>query len=146
MDQSIDMTIGSDLKEIPAVSERLEGALAAYGFSPESILDTQLAVEEVITNVIMHGYKGPGGEIRISCRFARDDAEIRITDTAPPFNPLTLPEPDLGGDLGDRKIGGLGVYLVRQVMDEVRYRREDTRNILTLIKKKNPDRAVSLRG
>jgi serine/threonine-protein kinase RsbW len=137
MDQSFALTIGSEITEIPEVSARLEEAMSGYGFSPEEILDTQLAVEEVITNAIVHGYKKTRGEIHISCRITGNFAEVQITDTAPPFNPLSLPEPDLAGDVSDRKVGGLGVFLVRQVMDDVRYRREGKKNILTLVKKKN---------
>ena len=145
MDQAFEMTIRSDIGDSPAVSERLEGAMTAHGFSPEKILDTQLAVEEVITNVIVHGYKKAGGEIHVACLIAEDSAGIRITDTAPPFNPLSIPEPDLAGEVSYRKVGGLGIYLVRQVMDEVRYRHENGKNILTLIKKKNPWPVVSPR-
>jgi serine/threonine-protein kinase RsbW len=136
MGQPLVLTIGSDLTKIPEVSARLEDAMSENGFSSEEILDTQLAVEEIITNVIIHGYKGSGGEISITCRITGNLAEIRITDTAPLFNPLFLPEPDLAGDVSDRKIGGLGVFLVRQVMNDVRYRREKGKNILTLVKRK----------
>jgi anti-sigma regulatory factor (Ser/Thr protein kinase) len=137
MDPSFEMTIGSDIGEIPAVSAGLEETMAAHGFYPEEILDTQLAVEEIITNVIVHGYKNPGGEIHITCQIAGGLAEIEVADTAPAFNPLAIPEPDLGGDIAERRIGGLGIYLVRQVMDEVSYRRENGKNILTM-KKRSP--------
>jgi serine/threonine-protein kinase RsbW len=138
MEKPFTLTIGSEITEIPKVSARLDDAMSRSGFSSEEILDTQLAVEEVITNIISYGYKSGPGEIYISCRIKRDAAEIDIADSAPPFDPLALPEPDLAGDVSDRKIGGLGVFLIRQVMDDVRYRREHGKNILTLVKKKNP--------
>jgi len=138
MGNTFTLTIGSDITGIPEVSDRLEEAMSGCGFSPEEILDTQLAVEEVITNVIVHGYKKSSGEIHISCRITKNIAEIEIADTAPPFDPLSLPEPDLAGDVSNRKIGGLGVFLVRQVMDDVHYRREGKKNIIILVKKKNP--------
>ncbi|MFA5266693.1 MAG: ATP-binding protein [Methanoregula sp.] len=137
MDQSFDMTIGSDISEIPLVSARLEDAMGADGFSPEEILDTQLAVEEVITNIIVHGYKKTGSEIRLSSRFTVHGIVIQVTDSAPEFDPLSLPEPDLGGDIDDRKIGGLGIYLVRQVMDEISYRYENGKNVLTMEKRRS---------
>ena len=136
MDQPFEMTIGSDIENIPAVSARLEGAMKAHGFCTDEILDTQLAVEEVITNVIVHGYKKPGGDIDISFRITCSSTEIEIADNAPPFNPLSLPEPDISGDISDRKVGGLGVFLVRQVMDDVRYRHENGKNILILEKRR----------
>ena len=136
-DQSFAMTIGSAIAEIPAVSERLEEGMGANGFSPEEIFDTQLAVEEVITNIIVHGYRGPGGEIHLSCRFVRDHIEIRSTDSAPRFDPLSMPEPDLDSPVDERRIGGLGIYLVRQVMDTVSYHYENGKNVLILEKKRD---------
>jgi serine/threonine-protein kinase RsbW len=136
MDQSFEMTIGSDIEKIPLVSARLEDIMGANGFSPEEILDTQLAVEEVITNVIVHGYKKTGCEIHLSFRFTGDHIEIAVADSAPRFNPLSIPEPELDADIDERRIGGLGIYLLRQVMDRVSYRYENSRNILTLEKRR----------
>lgn len=137
MDPSFDLAIGSDINEIPAVSEKLEGALEASGFSPEAVLDTQLAVEEAITNVIVHGYKRPGGEILITCRASPRAVEIQISDSAPQFDPLSIPEPDIDADVNERQIGGLGIYLLKQVMDHIAYRYENGKNILTLVKNKS---------
>jgi serine/threonine-protein kinase RsbW len=131
------LTIGSEIAEIPVVSARLEEAMAASGFSPEDILDTQLAVEEIITNIIVHGYREPGHAIDLTGDITGGCARIRIADSAPRFDPLSISEPELGGDIGDRKIGGLGVYLVRQVMDRLSYAYNDGKNILTMEKKRS---------
>lgn len=136
MDQPVTLTIRSDIEEIPRVSARLEELMLANGFSSEAVLDTQLAVEEAVTNVIVHGYGGTGGQIRVSCRVSPAMAEIQIIDTAPPFDPLSIPEPDIDGDVDERRIGGLGVYLIRQVMDGFSYHYEGGKNILTLTKKR----------
>ena len=136
MDQSCEITIKSDSTEIPAVSASLEEVMHTHGFSTDDILDTQLAVEEAITNIINHGYKNTIGEIIISCRINLDLTEIRIRDNAPRFDPLSLPEPKLEGTIQDRKIGGLGVFLIRQVMDEISYQYENGQNILVMIKRK----------
>lgn len=137
MDPSFEMTIGSDIEEIPGVSARLEEAMNACGFSAEEVLDTQLAVEEVITNIILHGYEKKGGEIHLSCHFEDSRIRIRVADSAPQFDPLSIPEPELEGDIDERRIGGLGIYLVRQVMDTLSYRYENNRNILTLEKRRS---------
>jgi anti-sigma regulatory factor (Ser/Thr protein kinase) len=137
MDHLFEMTIKSVSAEIPSVSASLEEVMHAQEFSTDDILDTQLAVEEVITNIINHGYKNACGEIIISCRITHYQAEIQIKDTAPRFDPLSLPEPKLDGTIEDRKIGGLGVFLIRQVMDEMVYRYENGWNILVLIKRKS---------
>jgi len=136
MDQSFEMTIESDSSKIPSISASLEEVMHTHGFSSEDILDTQLAVEEIITNIINHGYKNAGGEIVIYCRINFNQAEVRIRDDAPRFDPLSLPEPELNGTIENRKIGGLGIFLVRQVMDEISYRYENGQNILVMIKKK----------
>ncbi len=136
MEAPVVLTIDSVIDEIPVVSERLEELMNGAGFGPEAVLDTQLAVEEAITNVIVHGYKQKGNEIRIACQVIDGAIEIRITDSAPPFNPLSLPTPDLDSDVNERRIGGLGIYLIRRVMDGVEYAYEGGNNIFTLTKKR----------
>ena len=133
-----EITIGSDIAEIPKVSTWLEEAMQQNGFSDEETLDTQLAVEEAVTNVIVHGYKTTGGIVAISLRFVSGDMHITITDSALPFNPLSLPDPDVEADVNERRIGGLGVYLIRQVMDDIEYQFVDGKNILSLTKKRTP--------
>ncbi|PKL68446.1 MAG: ATP-binding protein [Methanomicrobiales archaeon HGW-Methanomicrobiales-1] len=136
MEPTHSCTIDANIHAIPEVSQSLDQAMRVHGFSEEDILDTQLAVEEAITNVIVHGYaKGPG-KIVISIHTTQGLAEIQIEDYAPQFNPLTIPEPDISVEIEERKIGGLGVFLIRQVMDDIMYRYEDGKNILVLVKKK----------
>ena len=134
MDQQFGMIIGSDITEIPQVSAWLEEVMRGVGFTEEAILDTQLAVEEAITNVIVHGYKEPGGEVVITCYVSSDGVEVEIADTAPRFDPLSMPEPDLESSIDKRRIGGLGVFLIRQVMNGVSYRYENGKNILVMTK------------
>lgn len=129
-------TIDADVLAIPKISQSLDETMRIHAFSDEEILDTQLAVEEAVTNVIMHGYAGNPGQIALTCRTTHGLVEVQIEDTAPQFNPLSIPQPDIDGDIEERKIGGLGVFLIQQVMDEVIYRYEDGKNILVLIKKK----------
>lgn len=129
-------TIDADVLAIPKISQSLDETMRTHAFSDEEILDTQLAVEEAVTNVIMHGYAGNPGQIALTCRTTHGLVEVQIEDNAPQFNPLSIPLPDIEGDIEDRKIGGLGVFLIQQVMDEVIYRYEDGKNILVLIKKK----------
>lgn len=131
-----ELTIGSDIAEIPAVLDRFEVALRANGFSAEENLDTQLAIEEAITNVIVHGYQKPGEPIGIVCRISQESVEVQITDAAPRFDPFTVPEPELEESIEDRSIGGLGVYLIRRVMDEVTYHYRNGQNVLVMIKRK----------
>jgi serine/threonine-protein kinase RsbW len=137
METRFDLVIESDIMNIPGVLDQLETVMQADGFSVEEILDTQLALEEAVTNVIVHGYGKPGEQIVVSCHTSPDRIEIRLADTAPRFDPLSIPEPILESSIDKRSIGGLGVFLIRQVMDGVSYRYENGKNILVLTKKKN---------
>jgi serine/threonine-protein kinase RsbW len=137
VNHSCALTIQSDITEIARVSMALEELMKAHNFREEDIFDTQLAVEEALTNVIDHGYSTGGGIIGITCLASREFIEVTIEDSAPPFNPLSFPEPELSGDIEDRKIGGLGVFLIRHVMDEISYRHENGKNILNLVKRRS---------
>jgi anti-sigma regulatory factor (Ser/Thr protein kinase) len=136
MDKTFELVLDANIERIPEISALLGEEMETFGFGSEIILDTQLAVEEAITNVINHGYKKTGGEIIVSSRISPESIEVHIMDTAPRFNPLSVPEPELDGTIEDRNIGGLGIFLIRQVMDEVSYRYENGRNILSLTKKR----------
>jgi len=137
LERSFELTLKAEISEIPRVSAALENVMQVHSFSKEEILDTQLAVEEVVTNVIMHGYGGRAGEIRIMCHATRGIIEIQIEDTAPLFNPLSVADPDFTTDIQDRRMGGLGIFLIRRVMDDVMYRNDQGKNILILIKRKS---------
>ena len=131
------LTIHADLNEIPPVSAFVEGAMRTGGFSDNAILDMQLAVEEAVANTILHGYCGAMGEVTIAIQASHNTVRVRIEDHAPPFDPLSLPKPERKSDLSERRIGGLGIYLMRTVVDEVRYQYVDGKNVLTLVKKKS---------
>jgi len=133
---SMSVVVRAETDEIPCALSEIEGYLRSEGFSKEGILDIQLAIEEAITNTIGYGYAGAMGTIAIRCTAEPDKATVEITDDAPAFDPLAVPEPDLSTDLDDRPIGGLGIFLIRQVMDEVVYRFDDNKNILVLVKKR----------
>lgn len=130
------VAIGADLAEIPQVSKAMEELMRECSFSDDAILDLQLAVEEAIANIILHGYRRASGKVEIEIHVTDETAEVRIKDYAPPFDPLSVPDPDRVSDLSERHTGGLGIYLMRQVVDEVHYKYEDGKNVLTLIKRK----------
>jgi anti-sigma regulatory factor (Ser/Thr protein kinase) len=130
------IVVHAETIEIPRAMSGIEECLESGGFSEEDILDMQLAVEEAITNTIRYGYAGAPGTIAIRCTVEPDRATVEIADDAPAFDPLKVPEPDLSADLDDRPIGGLGIFLLRKVMDDVAYRFADNQNILVLVKRK----------
>lgn len=94
----------------------------------------RLAAEEAFMNTVRHGYGGHAGPVRLTMKRAADRVTLTLTDEAPPFDPDEAPRPDLDADLDDRTEGGLGLHLIRQLMDEVHHRAAPDGNVLTLIK------------
>src|SRR6266568_22951 len=98
--------------------------------------DLVCAVDEAVTNVIVHGYRGTPGAVEIEVGGSGDVLEIRIADRARPFDPTTAPEPDLDLPLERRPRGGMGVHLMRAFADELRYGpRRGGGNEVTLVKR-----------
>ena len=122
--------------------EELEESVEAFGteqdWSPNLLFQMQLALEELACNVINHGFGEDGHQFEIAISSSPDSVTIEVVDGARPYNPLTeTPEPDVDAALDERKVGGLGVFLVREVSDEMHYRREDGKNRLTIVKRRN---------
>ncbi|WP_327388700.1 ATP-binding protein [Streptomyces sp. NBC_01207] len=122
-------TVGA-LGEIASFVLRLAGAA---GLDKGAAYRLRLAVDELATNVVMHGYRGGGGRITVRGRSGPDGVQIVIEDTAPPFDPVEgrLP-PAHGVPPEDRRIGGLGIHLALTSVDEFGYAHRDGRNISTL--------------
>jgi len=103
------------------------------------VLEVQTAVDEACTNIIEYAYSQEGGIITITCELQDNDFVVIIRDKGKPFDPYSVPTPDLKADLDKRKIGGLGIYLMRKLMDEVSYS-FDANNGNTVIMKKTLNR------
>ena len=131
-----DIMVPARLESIPRISSEIGLFMHDTGFPDPQILDMQLAIEEAVTNSIRHGYRGNPGDITIHCESGPELMTVVIIDNAPAFNPLSMPQPDTSSPLEERKTGGLGIYLLRQVTDSVAYRYESGKNILTLTKRK----------
>ena len=116
------------------VTDRAERA----GFSSDEVYAIQTAVDEACANIIDHAYHGENiGEIEISITNSSDGLRIVIRDTGEPFDPESIPEPDIQSPLETRKERGLGVYFMRKLMDKVVYNFSESQgNTLTLIKYK----------
>ena len=115
------------------------GAIArAGGFSDKDVYNIQLATDEAASNIIEHAYeKISSGVVELSCGVQNDQITIVLIDRGESFDPSEIPLPDLKADLSNRKIGGLGIFLMRKLMDEVHYEaRADKSNVLTMTKRK----------
>lgn len=108
------------------------------GFDEKDVYNIQLATDEAASNIIEHAYEGvTDGVLDLSCGMEKDAIRIVLIDYGDPFDPSVIPVPDLKADLSERKIGGLGIFLMRKLMDEIHYEpRKDKSNVLTMIKRK----------
>jgi anti-sigma regulatory factor (Ser/Thr protein kinase) len=109
-----------------------------YGFTDKAVYNIQLAADEAASNIIEHAYEGiADGMLTISCGVETNILTIVLVDHGKSFDPSGVPLPDIQADLGDRKIGGLGIFLMRKLMDEVDYHSDaQTGNTLKMIKRK----------
>ena len=108
------------------------------GFTDKEVFSLQLAADEAASNIIEHAYADVSdAEFDVTCDMQGDALVIVMRDTGEPFDISKVKQPDLKADLSDRQIGGLGVYLMRKLMDEVHYEANSrTGNVLTMIKRK----------
>jgi len=116
------LCLAAKLDNLAAIRDFIRANTAALGVDPQVVSDVVLAVDEAVTNVIVHGYRGRPGTIQVEVDREATDVVVRLHDHAPPFDPTGAPPPDLARPLEERPPGGLGIYLMRQTMDEVAYR------------------------
>jgi anti-sigma regulatory factor (Ser/Thr protein kinase) len=131
---------------LPAREENLEklvrfvaDLLTKHGFPKERALEIEMSAEEVLVNIIRYAYsEGTPGDVEIRGSLITDDeCMLEFEDSGAPFDPTSLPPPDVNLPLSRRKAGGLGIFFVRKMANEVRYLRERDRNILTLLVRKS---------
>ena len=121
---------------IAPASAAAEAWLQQYQPSAEALYFVLLAIEELVTNCIKYGYDDAGEHtIDIHLSVADQMLTATVIDDGRPFDPLVLPPPELSLDIKDRPIGGLGIFLLRKLADEIHYERRDGRNRLTLEKR-----------
>jgi serine/threonine-protein kinase RsbW len=133
-----EISILNDLKELERLNSFLEETAEEWDLSDDLLFQLNLVTEEVVSNIILYGYKDKqiADYILLELTLLDGKLKICIKDHAIEFNPLKVPPPDdLDKPLDERKIGGLGVYFIRQMMDHVEYQREQDCNILVLTKK-----------
>jgi serine/threonine-protein kinase RsbW len=127
--------VRSDAANLPALTQFLNEFWQAASLPPALESPFELALEEVFMNVVMHGATPSSVPwVEVSLDVADGGLTMTVEDDGRPFDPLSLPPPDVAASLSERPVGGLGVYLVRQMMDAVTYSRVGTRNRLTMTK------------
>jgi phosphoserine phosphatase RsbU/P len=136
MSEALDMKLNNKLSELDRLNQALTELGRRHGLPDKVMHDLNLALEEILTNIITYGYTD-NREHEIKVRLSMQPGEIRIDveDDGQPFNPLEAPEPDTTKPLKERTVGGLGIHLVRKLMDGLEYKRQGDRNLLTMKKK-----------
>jgi anti-sigma regulatory factor (Ser/Thr protein kinase) len=132
---SKNILINNNLSEI----ERLSKAVAEFGkknnLSSEVIYDVRLALEEVVSNIINYGFEDNyEHQISIEMNLQGETLTMKIKDDGKPFNPLEVKSTNLEKPFDEREIGGMGIYIVRKLMDNILYKREEGNNVLQLTK------------
>ena len=108
------------LSDLPGIVEFVVKWLQSQGLDKYSF-PLETAVDEASTNVLKYAYGGQGGFFQISCELQGHEIVITIRDRGKPFDPNSVPLPDIDADLENRRVGGLGIYMMKKMMDEVKY-------------------------
>lgn len=123
-------------KDLADIRHFVEAAGNQLGLESSVIVTLQQAVDEAVANILLHGYRGQAGPLRLDIGRKGAALWIRLRDKAPPFDPNQVPRPDFTIPLPLRPPGGLGLFLIRQATDELRYRPlPDGGNELILVKR-----------
>ena len=129
------LSISAEVPNLDAVLRFVEATAAALQVSRDVIEDMLQAVDESVTNIIVHGYRDQSGNVEVGVSLEGEALVVRLRDQAPLFNPTLVPPPDLTLPLEERRFGGLGIYLAQQFVDSMTYRiTAEGRNELTLRK------------
>lgn len=123
------------LDSLGKIMETITGSAGQHGADINKTSHIELALEEALVNVFSYAYPAGTGEVEVRCSLKEKNKFImEIIDSGPPFNPLSEDEPDLTANIDERKIGGLGIFFIKQLMDHIEYTRENDCNILTITK------------
>ena len=132
---TVERTISNDAEGVRQIALLIDELGVARQLPAGAVTDMQVALDEVLTNIVNYGYSdGRAHDIRVRLTVTADALEAEVEDDGRPFDPLSIPPPDLGAPLRERAVGGLGIYFARHLMSEVRYTLVDNRNHLVLRK------------
>ncbi len=134
MEKSI--VLANEISEISRLNGFIEEIGEEFGLTPDVVFNLNLVLEEAVVNVINYAYPKEDHQwIYLSAKLQDGTIILVLTDTGKEFDPTMAPEADITLSADEREIGGLGIFLIRQIMNEVKYERIDGKNVLTLEKK-----------
>ena len=130
------LDVAPDIAEIPHLLDWVEACCAECRVEGDTPFKLALVLEEAVANVINHAFAGASAPPRIAVELAIEDDDVtaEVIDNGRPFDPTAAPEPDRASPLESRDVGGLGIHLIRKMMDRVQYRRAGGENRLRLEK------------
>ena len=135
MSRKLFLEIDPRVDELSTITAAVEQFGDAERWPPDTVFQINLVIEELGLNIMTHGKNEALEKIEITLTAKGESLTIEIVDSGRPFDPTTdAPEPDLESGLGERAIGGLGIHIVRSLVDQVMYRRQGGRNHVTLVK------------
>lgn len=133
---SITIQIAADVREIERLNKLVRQFGELHDVPSRTLYAVNLALDELVTNVMLYGFEAPEGrKVTVKITTAAGELTASVHDDGKAFNPLEAKAPDLNAPLEDRDLGGLGIHLVRSLMDHVTYAREDNHNVLTVRKR-----------
>lgn len=149
MTNAFRMTIGADLKEIGRVNAAFAQFADLHALPASVRRSVHVVLDELLRNTIVYGFAGRAdgeGEASVEVELRPDRVSLRLTDDGRPFDPFGLeaPTPDAALPAAERRIGGLGIHLVRGMMDEVSYQRRSGRNVVLLTKLLSGGRSLDI--
>lgn len=128
-----EIKLAAKLENLEMLVQSITACAREQGFSDNNLPVIELAVEEAFVNICKYAYHDGEGDVEIRCKLDDDRFIIEIIDSGIPFDITSLPDPDITQDISERKTGGLGVFFIKKMTDDIRYRREGNRNILNIV-------------
>ncbi len=130
------LTVPAVIDQLDAVLDFIQTQLQDSSCPQDVLYQVAIAAEEIFVNIAHYAYQTEGGDATIRCQVCGNPPQVMIEflDSGVPYDPLSRNDPDVSLPASERKIGGLGIFLVKQMMDDVSYEYRDGKNILTIRK------------
>ena len=128
------VTLPAEIEILPALLEFVADCAGSHGFSERGLLEVTLALEEIFVNICTYAFPDKKGDVEVECAYSHDTERllIEVVDTGIPFDIFSAPTPDLTSGIDGRNVGGMGIPIVRNLVDKIFYTRAGERNILRL--------------
>jgi len=131
----MEITFPASDESLAKATSFVEEQLEKIGCIPKVQMKILVALEELFVNVAHYAYNGASGEVRMNLDFSDENMILSLIDRGIPFNPLEKEDPDITESAEEREIGGLGIFMVKKMMDRIDYEYRDGQNIITITQK-----------